>query len=120
MRFLADENCDRLLIAVLREAGHDVVSAAEWGGGISDEDLLRRAWADRRIIITNDRDFGLLVERAAERPPAVILLRLAPLARLARTSRLVDALMQLKNGIDDELVVIEPTQIRRRRYQRPV
>jgi len=40
MRILADENCDRLLVAALREAGHDVISVAEWGGGDSDDDFV--------------------------------------------------------------------------------
>jgi len=119
MRILADENCDRLVIAALREAGHDVVSVVEWGGGDSDDDLFRYARADRRVILTDDRDFGLLAERVVDRPPAIILMRLDPLSRAVRARRLVEALMHLGDGIGDELVVIEPAQIRRRPYQKP-
>ena len=119
MRILADENCDRLLVAALRDAGHDVISVAEWGGGDSDDDLFRRARAEHRIIVTDDRDFGLLAERAVDRPPAIVLIRLDPLARTARARRVAEAIGQLGDGISDELVVIEPAQIRRRRYQKP-
>ena len=117
MRILADENCDRLVVAVLRDAGHDVAYVAEWGGGQSDDDLFQRARAERRIIVTGDRDFGLLAERTVDRPPAIILMRLDPLTRMARAARVAEAVAQLGDGIGAELVVIEPAQIRRRPFQ---
>ena len=49
--------------------------------------LFRRARAERRIIVTDDRDFGLLAERAVDRPPAIVLIRLDPLANGTRKAR---------------------------------
>jgi predicted nuclease of predicted toxin-antitoxin system len=118
MWILADENCDRILVAALRAAGHDVTWVAEWGGGDSDDELFRRARAEQRIIVTNDRDFGLLAEGVHDRPPAIVLMRLDPLARMTRARRMVDAMTHLGDDIGDELVVIEPTQIRRREYRK--
>ena len=63
MRFLADENVSRLVIERLRNSGHDVVSISETRSGASDEDILRAADADGRILITEDRDFGAMVIR---------------------------------------------------------
>jgi predicted nuclease of predicted toxin-antitoxin system len=103
----------------LRELGHDVSYVAEWGSGESDDDLFQRARAERRIIVTDDRDFGLLAERSIDRPPAIILIRLDPLARTVRARRMVEAMRQLSDEIRDELVVIEPAQIRRRPYRKP-
>ena len=46
MRFLADECCDRLLVAALRAAGHDIRYAAENDRGASDDLILAAARAD--------------------------------------------------------------------------
>lgn len=76
-QFLANENFPAETVAWLREEGHDVVHAAETLIGASDSELLRRAHADRRILITFDRDFGELVFH--QRQPAargIVLFRL--------------------------------------------
>ncbi len=86
MRILADENCDRMLVSMLRDAGHDVTYVGESSGGESDASVLQRARAEQRVILTSDRDFGLLAERDRHEPPAVILLRLDPLSRTARAN----------------------------------
>lgn len=58
MRFLADENFPYDAVAALRDAGHDVVWIREAVPGISDEDVLKRAEAEERILLTFDKDFG--------------------------------------------------------------
>jgi predicted nuclease of predicted toxin-antitoxin system len=118
MRLLADENCDRLIVSVLREAGHDVLYVIEADAGVRDVDVIRRAQTDHRIILTGDRDFGLLAEREAA-PPAIILMRLDPLDRAARARRLSEALQSIGPTIANEIVVIEPAQVRRRAYGKP-
>jgi predicted nuclease of predicted toxin-antitoxin system len=119
MRILADENCDRLLVTMLREAGHDVSYVAESARGESDVALMQQARAEQRAILTSDRDFGLLAERDSGTPPAVILLRLDALGRPARAKRAADVVRMLGDTPDDELVVVEPGQIRRRPYRHP-
>ena len=49
------------MIRALREAGHDVIAIAESGTGASDEAVIKRAFQQRRVLITEDRDFGELV-----------------------------------------------------------
>ena len=62
MRFLADQDVYALAIRFLRDQGHDVVTAAEWGmSQAADSELLKAAHADRRVFIMRDRDFGALV-----------------------------------------------------------
>jgi predicted nuclease of predicted toxin-antitoxin system len=118
MRILADENCDRLLVAMLRQTGYDVFYVAESASGESDADLMELARVQGRLILTDHRDFGLLAERALDRPPAVLLMRLDPLSRMARVTRVVEALHSLGDTLGDELIVVEPGQIRRRTYHR--
>jgi len=58
VRFLADESCDFLVVKALRSAGYDVAAVSETSSGAPDEWVLGSANADRRILITEDRDFG--------------------------------------------------------------
>jgi predicted nuclease of predicted toxin-antitoxin system len=116
MRLLADENCDRLLVAALRDAGHDVAYVTETRRGESDEALFQLAADQSRAILTDDLDFGHLAELEQARAPAIILTRLGSLSRAARVDRVVAVLETLV--ADRQLVVIEPAQIRLRAFSR--
>lgn len=75
---LADENVPGAAVAALRSRGHDVVWIAEAAAGTADADVIRRAAADGRWLVTFDRDYGDLVFRGGlPMPPAVVLLRIA-------------------------------------------
>ena len=54
--------------------GFDSVSVIECMKGALDEDILKRAVAENRVIITNDKYFGRLAE--FYKLPGIILLRL--------------------------------------------
>ena len=58
---MADESCAKPVVLALREAGHDVVSIGEVAPGATDQQVLERALNERRVLITEDRDFGELV-----------------------------------------------------------
>ena len=63
MRFLADENVARLVVERLRAAGFDITTIGATRSGASDDDVLATGSGERRILITEDRDFGELVVR---------------------------------------------------------
>lgn len=44
----------------LESAGHDVVWAGDWTSDPGDHEILSRAFAERRILVTLDKDFGEL------------------------------------------------------------
>jgi hypothetical protein len=54
MRFLVDRCAGRGLAECLRENGHDVIEARDLGPDPGDEELLRRAFEDYRILGTID------------------------------------------------------------------
>lgn len=66
MRFVADENVSRLVIERLRNNSHDAMSIAETRSGAPDEDVLNAAGAEGSILITEDRDFGAIVDTPLE------------------------------------------------------
>lgn len=74
MRLLANENFPGLAITALRLRGHDVIWIREDSPGISDHDVLSRATAEERILITFDKDFGELVFRLGLNAPSGIIL----------------------------------------------
>ena len=64
MRFLLDQNVDRRFAAFLASLGHDVkVIAADYPPGLPDREVLAIGRRERRVLLTNDRDFGELVVR---------------------------------------------------------
>ncbi|MFL6193826.1 MAG: DUF5615 family PIN-like protein [Thermoanaerobaculia bacterium] len=58
MKFLVDRCAGRRLAEWLREKGHDAVESREWGADPGDQEILRRAVADGRVLVTIDKDFG--------------------------------------------------------------
>ncbi len=59
--FLANENIPLKSIKILRKSGYDVKAIIEECPGISDEEVLRIAKDENRIILTFDRDYGKLI-----------------------------------------------------------
>ena len=76
MRFLIDECTGPSVARWLREHGHDIFDVYEQARGMSDDDVIERAYVDDRILVTNDKDFGEKIYREKNLHKGVILLRL--------------------------------------------
>jgi predicted nuclease of predicted toxin-antitoxin system len=63
MRFLANESCDAAVVRALRETGHDVTSVRDTMRGATDRMVLHAAVSERRLLLTEDKDFGTRVRR---------------------------------------------------------
>jgi predicted nuclease of predicted toxin-antitoxin system len=62
MRLLLDQDVYAVTVIFLIDAGHDVLAVAEIGlSQASDEEILRTAQEQNRILVTRDRDYGNLV-----------------------------------------------------------
>ena len=62
MRFLRDVcGASRRMQNALVAQGHDVLSAIERNPRATDEEILALAIEERRILVTEDKDFGELV-----------------------------------------------------------
>ena len=61
-KVLTDENIQTSIVGLLRQLGFDVLDVKEqrWAGS-SDQDLLDKAYIDKRVIFTHDSDFGKIV-----------------------------------------------------------
>lgn len=76
MKFLANENVPRASSEYMTVQGYDIVHIGLVSPSISDEEVMALAIEEDRIIITFDRDYGILVFRNGYKPPGVIYLRI--------------------------------------------
>jgi predicted nuclease of predicted toxin-antitoxin system len=117
MRFLLDMNLSPSIADRLQEQGHDAIHVMDAGQGSSpDDDIFKRAAADRRIVVTFDLDFGEIAGAIDQPRAGLILLRL----RRARPSYLWDRLRVAIAETSDALeagaiVLVEDARIRIRR-----
>ena len=112
MRFLADENCDFAAIHALREAGHDVALVREQCPGTSDEAVANLARDERRILLTEDKDFGQLVRALSSGDIGVILIRFPTHARSVLGATLIGAVAALTTRLETGFTVVEPMRYR--------
>ncbi len=81
IKILADESCDFLVVRTIRSAEYDVLSVAESFPSVSDQQVLRHAAREKRILLTEDKDFGEWVFAHGEDVSGVILIRFPANAR---------------------------------------
>ena len=99
MNFVADESCAMPVIRALRQAGHDVVAIAEVARGASDVQVLQRASEGKRVLITEDRDFGELVYARRHSSAGVILVRFDGRVRQAKAATVVEAVSKQQRQV---------------------
>jgi predicted nuclease of predicted toxin-antitoxin system len=108
LRFLLDESADARLAAMLAADGHDVTSIIrEHRPGMSDIEVLELANSERRILITDDRDFGELIVRRGLEHAGVILFRLQSTRLAAKRAAMDRVLRDYSDNLSDFLVVTE-------------
>ncbi len=92
MRILADESVEGEVVARLRSEGHDVAYVPETSAGIRDDEVLARANAESRVLLTEDKDFGDLAFFYGSRSLGIVLLRAHGAGAEAKASLVAEAL----------------------------
>jgi predicted nuclease of predicted toxin-antitoxin system len=113
LRLLGDENIAPRTVAALRAQGFDVVRARERGlRGRPDVEVLAAAFADGRVVLSHDTDFGLLAVATGEPCVGIILIRpgdLLPEEVEELVLAFLSADLELKPPF---IVVLEPGRVR--------
>jgi predicted nuclease of predicted toxin-antitoxin system len=112
VRFLVDECTGPAVARWLRTQQHDVFSVYEGARGIDDSEVIQRAFAEHRILITNDKDFGEKIYRERQPHRGVILLRLADERSAVKIEVLQKLLSAYSNRIPGQFVVVTETKVR--------
>lgn len=115
MKFLIDESVEYPVVLFLREHDHDVVSIAEKSPSLDDKSILTAAFEQKRILITNDKDFGELVFRQGMPHRGVILFRLDIETSQSKIKRLKVIIEKFEKRLRDCFIVVTHSQIRFRK-----
>ncbi|HEX2224095.1 MAG TPA: DUF5615 family PIN-like protein [Thermoanaerobaculia bacterium] len=115
MRFLADENLERSIIEGLRGRGHDVASASE-SAGSPDPEVLDRALAEGRVLLTNDKDFAELTFLQQKAAAGIVLIRLPRLRGQEKADRVLEVIDGQRERLEGVFTVVEAEAIRRRPF----
>jgi predicted nuclease of predicted toxin-antitoxin system len=75
IKFLADVNIEKPIVEFLQENGYNTKWIPDLDCRMTDEKLLEMANKEKRILITNDKDFGELTFRQKRNSTGIILIR---------------------------------------------
>jgi predicted nuclease of predicted toxin-antitoxin system len=112
MRFLVDECTGPAVANWLRKKGYEVFSVYEESRGMDDECIIRKAFSENWILVTNDKGFGEKVYRERRLHKGIVLLRLDD----ERASNKIETIRRLLEGYGDRLadqfVTVTEKQVR--------
>jgi predicted nuclease of predicted toxin-antitoxin system len=112
LKILADENIPGEAIEALRRLGHDIIWIRTLAPGSPDEDILKQAQAENRLVITFDKDFGeLAFHRRLPAFSGIILFRISTPGP-AYTTALILAALQSRSEWAGYFSVVENDRIR--------
>ena len=75
IKFIADVNIEKKIVDYLHDNGYDVKWVPDYNCTISDNDLIRIAKREKRVLITNDKDFGEITFLQRRVSAGIILIR---------------------------------------------
>jgi predicted nuclease of predicted toxin-antitoxin system len=112
MKFLVDECTGPAVAQWLKDQGHNVFSVYDESRGITDDEVVKKAYTEERILVTNDKDFGEKIYREKRPHTGVILLRLED----ERANNKIIVIQQLLESYSDRLhgnfLVVTEEQVR--------
>jgi len=117
LRLLADMNIPPKTVALLRERGWDIVRISDLlPVDAEDEQVLERARAEGRVVVTHDLDFSTLLAVGGHDRPSLLTLRLATADPEAVAQRLLQVLPEVADALQEgAAVTVEEATVRIRR-----
>jgi predicted nuclease of predicted toxin-antitoxin system len=112
LQFLADESCDFAVVRALRAASYDVLAISEAMDRSDDRELIEQAHREKRILLTEDKDFGWLVYVSHADSSGVILMRFPGNARRALAEAVLRVVEEQGDRLLSAFVVVQPGHVR--------
>ena len=112
IKFLADVNMEKPLVDYLSGQGYDIKWVPDYSCEMADEDLLRLANEEKRILITNDKDFGELIFLQKRLSYGTILFRVKGQKSQEKVKLMKKVLMGHRDAILNHYIVITKAKIR--------
>ena len=89
----------------MREQGYEVSSVFGEARGATDEEVIRRAGRENRVLVTSDKDFGEKVFRKGLPHEGIVLLRLKD-RRAPRQMKLIQELLRQEDRLVGRFLVV--------------
>jgi predicted nuclease of predicted toxin-antitoxin system len=99
-------------VRALRAEGFDVLAVSEIMTRSNDRELIQRANDEKRILLTEDKDFGWLVFISHAESAGVILIRFPGNARQTMSQAVVQVIHEQADKLLNTFVVVQPGHIR--------
>lgn len=112
MRLLANENFPGEAVQTLRGNGHDIAWVREDAPGSTDRAVLARAVAEKRVLITFDKDFGELAFHAGLPAVSGVILFRIPMTFPAEVARRAAAVLAMRDDWTGFFAVVEQHRLR--------
>lgn len=112
IKFIADVNIEKPIVDFLSKQGYDIKWIPEFDCKIADESLLEFANKEKRILITNDKDFGDLVFLQRRVCTGIILFRVKGQQTKEKVKLIRKLLMSHQEKILKHFIVITRDKIR--------
>ena len=112
MRFLVDECTGPAVARWLKSLGYEVFSVFAEARGISDDAVLRKAFTEDWILLTNDADFGTKVFRERLPHRGIVFFRLDDERSTNKIATLQRLLLEHGDRLEGRFVVVSEKQVR--------
>lgn len=112
MRFLVDECTGPAVARWLRSLDYEVFSVFDEARGLSDGAILRKAFTEDWILLTNDSDFGAKVFRERLPHRGIVFLRLDDERATNKIATLQRLLLEHGDRLAGRFVVVSENQVR--------
>jgi predicted nuclease of predicted toxin-antitoxin system len=112
MRFIVDESTGPAVAEWLRQRGHEVFSVYDEARGMDDDDIIKKAFTENWILMTNDKDFGEKIYRERRLHKGVVLLRLEDERAAMKIETLNRLLESYPDRLSDQFLVVTERAVR--------
>ncbi|MBI4125059.1 MAG: DUF5615 family PIN-like protein [Deltaproteobacteria bacterium] len=111
MKILVDACVALRVVEQLKLGGHEVEWVGDWGMDPGDEEILERAFKNKKILITLDKDFGELAVVLGKSHFGI--LRLVDLSIQQQAESCLDILPRCESQLSEgAILTVEPGRLR--------
>lgn len=112
MRFLVDECTGSKVAKWLRDENYEVFSVFDEARGMTDDEILTKAFVENWILITNDKDFGETIFRERRGHHGIIFMRLDDERAMNKIKVLEQLLESYAEKLPEQFVIVTETKVR--------